>query len=77
MIGFSFPLFFLSLVSGVLGVLDHGAGLMVCFSFHFLIHYIYWLDILDFVHFVFDGPLHCRKVEKTSGLHNCMQVHGL
>ena len=61
-ISFSF-LFTLSLVCGGLGVLDHGAGL-VCFSFSFRIHYLSWLDIPDFVHFVFDGPLHCRKVEQ-------------
>ena len=30
----------------------------------FSIHCISWLDIPDFVHFVFDGPLHCRKVEQ-------------
>ena len=62
--GFFFPFFFLSLVRGGLGVLDHGAGLMVCFSFPFYIHYISRLDIPDFVHFVFDGPLHCCKVEQ-------------
>ena len=63
-IGLSFSfLFTLSLVCGGLGVLDHGAGL-VCFSFSFRIHYLSWLDIPDFVHFVFDGPLHCRKVEQ-------------
>lgn len=47
------------------------------FSFPFLIHSISWLDILDFVHFVFDGHLHCCKVGKMSRLHDCIQVHGL
>ena len=51
-------------------------GVFFCFFF-FFIHYISWLDIPDFVHFVFDGPLHCRKVEQRSRLHDCMQVHGL
>ena len=37
-------------------------GVFLFFSFS--IHCISWLDIPDFVHFVFDGPLHCRKVEK-------------
>ena len=77
-VGFCFFLFFfLSLVRVGLGVLDHGAGLMVCFSFPFLIHYISQLDIPDFVHFVFNGPLHFHKVGKRSRLHDCMQVHGL
>ena len=71
-----FPLFY-SLVRGGLGVLDHGAGLMVCLFFSLLIRYISRLDIPNSVHFVFDGPLHCRKVEKRSRLHACMQVHGL
>ena len=57
-------------------MLDHGAGLTVCFSFSFLIHYISWLDIPNIVHFVFDGPLHCRKVGKRSRFHDCIQVHG-
>ena len=55
-------------------MLDHGAGLQVCFSFP--LHYISRLDILDSIDFVFDGPLHCRKVGKRSRLHDCMQVHG-
>ena len=61
---FFFFLFFSFCLSvcGGLGVLDHGAGLQVCFSL--LFHHISRLDIPDFVHFVFDGPLHCRKVEK-------------
>ena len=59
---FSFSFLFPLSVCGGLGVLDHGAGLQVCFSL--LLHYISRLDIPDFVHFVFDGPLHCRKVEK-------------
>ena len=59
---FFFLFFYLSFVRGGLGVLDHGAGLQVCFSF--LLHYVSRLDIPDFVHFVFDGPLHCRKVEQ-------------
>ena len=59
---FFFPFFYLSFVRGGLGVLDHGAGLQVCFSFP--LHYVSRLDIPDFVHFVFDGPLHCRKVEQ-------------
>ena len=71
-----FFIFFLSHIRGGLGVLDHGAGLMVCFSFPFFIHYISRLDIPDIVHFMFDGPLHCRKVGKRSRLHDCMQVHG-
>ena len=73
---FFFFSFLFSLVCGGLGVLDHGAGLMVCFSFPFLIHYISRLDIPKFVHFVFDGPLHCHKVGKRSRLHDYMQVHG-
>ena len=59
---FFFLFFSLSFVRGGLGVLDHGAGLQVCFSFP--LHYVSRLDIPDFVHFVFDGPLHCRKVEQ-------------
>ena len=59
---FFFLFFYLSFVRGGLGVLDHGAGLQVCFSFP--LHYVSRLDIPDFVHFVFDGPLHCRKVEQ-------------
>ena len=59
---FFFLFFYLSFVRGGLGVLDHGAGLEVCFSFP--LHYVSRLDIPDFVHFVFDGPLHCRKVEQ-------------
>ena len=72
----SFSFFFLSLVRGGLGVLDHGAGWMMCFSFPFFIHYISRFDKPDFVHFVFDGPLHCRKVGKRSRIHDCMQVPG-
>ena len=75
-LGFLFPFLFLCLVRGGLGVLDHGAGLTVCFYFSFLTHYITRLDLPDIVHFVFDGPLHCHKVGKRSRLHDCMQVHG-
>ena len=50
---------------------------MVCFPFPFLIHYISRLDIPNIVHFVFDAPLHCRKVGKRSRFHDCMQAHGV
>ena len=37
-----FPLFFFSLVRGGLGVLDHGAGLMLClfFFFPYMLHFM-------------------------------------
>ena len=37
-----FPLFFFSLVWGGLGVLDHGAGLMLClfFFFPYMLHFM-------------------------------------
>ena len=34
-----------------------------------------WLDILDSVRFLCNGPLHCRKVEKRSRTYDCMPVH--
>ena len=57
-------------------MLDHGASLIVCFYFLFPIRYIPQLDIPDFVRFLYDGPLHCYKVEKRSTTYDCMQVHG-
>ena len=54
-----------------------GLACWCVFSFSFLICYISRLDIPNSVPFMFDGPLHCRKVEKRSRLHACMQVHGL
>ena len=36
-----------------------------------------WLNKLDSVHFLCNGPLHCRKVEKRSRTYICMRVHGL
>ena len=39
-------------------------GLACKCVFSFPLHYISQLDIPDSVHFMFDGPLHCCKVEK-------------
>lgn len=72
-----FPLFFslLFLVCGVLGVLDNGVRLIVCVSFSFPICCISRLNIPCSVRFRYDGPPHCRKVEKRFRTYDCMQMH--
>ena len=53
-------------------MLDQGAGLIVWFFFSFLICCISRLHIPDFVRFLYDGPVHCCKVEKRSKTYDCM-----